>query len=389
MLPPETKVISVDDHVVEPPHVWETYLPQKFKERGPRVIETRPGRQAWYYEDVLAPVGFQGNAGTRSMPTKANPQGRELTEAEIRGENLTVHHFDEIPFAAYDPDARAEAMDEDGVWAQVLFPQFPRFAGTRFLDGPRDLALACVQAYNNWMLDEWCGAQPDRFIPQVITPIWDPRLAAEEIERCAAKGAKAVAFSENPASLGLASFASGAWDPVFAAAEEAGLVLNMHIGSSGSIPRPASDALFSIGVALCGVNSMIACTDLIWSGQLARRPGVKIALSEGGAGWAPYLIERMDYTWKRSIEGLGHQDTLPSEQFQRHFWVCVISDFVAIEQRHEIGLDKLMLESDFPHNDSNFPHSHKVFSEMLADVPQDEARRIAELNARELYDWHR
>jgi predicted TIM-barrel fold metal-dependent hydrolase len=390
MLPSDAKVISVDDHVVEPPHVWQEYLPAKYVDRGPRVIDTVPGRQAWLFEDTLSPVGFGGNAGTRSLPTRSDPDGLEFkSPEELAGDDLWVHHFDKIPFAAYEVNARVEAMDADGIWAQLLFPQFPRFAGTRFLGTPdKDFALACVQAYNNWMLDEWCAAQPERFIPQVITPLWDVDLAAKEIERCAAKGAKSVAFTENPAALGLASFPSGAWDPVFAVAEETGLVLSMHIGSSGTLPRPSKDALFTVGVALCGLNSMMACTDLIFSGALVNRPGVKIALSEGGAGWAPYLIERMDYTWQRSrYEGVNHDMPAPSELFRRHFWVCAISDDTAIKARYDIGVDKLMFESDFPHNDSNFPNSHKVFSDMLAGVPDDEARQIAELNARRLYDF--
>jgi predicted TIM-barrel fold metal-dependent hydrolase len=278
-------------------------------------------------------------------------------------------------------------MDEDGVHAELCFPQFPRFGGTAFLEATDwDLALACVRAWNDWMLDEWAAAYPDRFIPQTLVPLWDPQLAAKEIERCAAKGSKAILFVENPAPLGLPSFPTGHWDPVFAAAADTGLPLSMHIGtSSGLLVKPSEESTPSIGIALCGVNSMAALGDLIFSGALEQHPNCRIALSEGGAGWAPYVLERLDYTWERSrYEGV-HCSIPPSEVFARHFWVCMIVDRYALANRHLIGIDKLMWEADYPHNDSNWPNSRKILAEALVDIPDDEAARIGELNAREFY----
>jgi predicted TIM-barrel fold metal-dependent hydrolase len=162
----------------------------------------------------------------------------------------------------------------------------------------------------------------------------------------------------------------------------------MHIGTSaGLMVRPSPEATPSLAIALCGVNSMSAVADLVFSGVFEARPNVKIALSEGGAGWVPYVLERLDYTWRRSrYEGL-RCDRLPSELFAEHFWVCMVVDHYAIANRHLIGVDKLMWEADFPHNDGNWPHSRKLLAEALRDVPDDEARQIGELNARRLYDF--
>jgi predicted TIM-barrel fold metal-dependent hydrolase len=281
-------------------------------------------------------------------------------------------------------------MDEDGVWVELLFPTFPRFGGTRILEADdKDLGLAIVRAWNDWMLDEWCPSYPGRFIPQTLVPLWDVPAAVAEIERCAAKGSRAILFVENPHPLGLPSFASGHWRPIFEVCNATGLPLSMHIGTSSGLISPSPDATPSVGIALCGVNSMSALGDLIYSGTFNGLPNCRIALSEGGAGWVPYVLERLDYTWERSrYEGLQNTEP-PSEVFARHVWVCVISDRYAIRNRDLIGVDKIMWEADFPHNDSNWPNSAKMLAEAMVDVPDEEARRIAELNARELYSFPR
>ncbi len=380
MLRPEVQLISVDDHVVEPPHTFADHIDPKYRDPAPRVVQKGPRVQGWEWEGRFYPLQFQGNAATRRFR-----QGEEG-----HGEDLYARCYEDMVPAAYDADARVKAMDEDGVHAELVFPQFPRFGGTQFLEAKDwGLALACVRAWNDWMLDEWAASHPDRFIPQTLVPLWDPQLAAAEIERCAAKGSRAVLFVENPHPLGLPSFPTGHWDPVFAACADTGLPLSMHIGtSSGLLVKPSPETTPSVGIALCGVNSMSALGDLIYSGVLNDHPNCRIALSEGGAGWVPYVLERLDYTWERSRYEDLNCNELPSEVFRRHFWVCMIVDRYAIANRHLIGIDKLMWEADFPHNDSNWPNSRKLLEEALTDVPDDEAHRIAELNARQLYNFH-
>jgi predicted TIM-barrel fold metal-dependent hydrolase len=217
------RLISVDDHVVEPPNVWAERLPSKYQQAGPHV-ERLGEAQDWVWEGRRYPVGVMGSPRTR------------IFKGDGTGEELRARSFDEMAEGTYQVDRRVEAMDQDGVWAQLLFPQFPRFAGTRFLEATdMELAMLMVQAYNDWMIDDWCAAYPDRFIPMIIVPLWDPVKAKHEIVRCAAKGAKAITFCENPAQIGLPSFWTQHWDPVFGAAEETGLPLCLHIGTSGSL----------------------------------------------------------------------------------------------------------------------------------------------------------
>jgi predicted TIM-barrel fold metal-dependent hydrolase len=395
MLSDDVKIVSVDDHVVEPPNVWVDRMPAKWRDLCPHVRDVPPEERAEAagYADMEMSISSDGRAqewvweGRRyPMFMMGSPTTRRFRH-DGRGDDHYAHSYDDMEPGAYEVKARLEAMDEDGIWAQLLFPTFPRFAGTQFLDAEdKDLGLAVVQAYNDWMIDEWCAAAPDRFIPMIITPLWDPRACAREIERCAAKGAKAIAFPENPAPLGQPSFWTDHWDPVFAAAAATGMPLSMHVGTSGGLTRTAPEASEAVKIGICAVNSMTSCADLIFSGMLTRHPDVKIAYSEGGSGWAAYLLERLDYTWERSRLDVD-KSIRPTEAFQRNIWTCFISDRTAIELRYLIGVDKLMYETDYPHNDCNWPNGRKWLEEMLVDVPDDEARQIAELNARELYDF--
>jgi predicted TIM-barrel fold metal-dependent hydrolase len=161
----------------------------------------------------------------------------------------------------------------------------------------------------------------------------------------------------------------------------------MHIGTSSGLLSPSPDATPSVGIALCGVNSMSALGDIIFSGALENHPNCKIALSEGGAGWVPYALERLDYTWHRSRYDGVNCSRLPSEVFAQNFWVCMVADRYAIINRHLIGLEKLCWECDFPHNDSNWPESRKVLADAVYDIPDTEARMIGETNARNLYNF--
>jgi predicted TIM-barrel fold metal-dependent hydrolase len=396
MLREEVRLISVDDHIIEPPNVWQDHLPREYREVGPRIVEVWPDssehaveldadgeingpREAlhfWQCEARRTPVSLQGSPRTRRFRTDG-------TDEDFHSKSYS----DMIP-AAYDLKARLAAMDEDGVWAATLFPTYLRFAATGLLqvEDKSGLGLAIVMAYNDWMIQDWCGEAKGRFVPMMILPLWDPQAAAEEIRRGAAMGFKTITMTENPVPLGLPSFWTDHWDPVFQAAGETGLVLSMHIGTSGALTITAPEASFDVPISLCGLNAMSACADLTFCGMLERYPDVKIALSEGGSGWAPYLVERMDYTWERS-RLVKNRSLPPSQIFKQHFWTCFISDQTAINIRYELGVDKLMWEGDFPHNDSQYPNSRILLEKSLADVPDDEATMIAETNARNLFGF--
>src|SRR6266478_3446563 len=190
--------------------------------------------------------------------------------------------YDEMRPGCYDPKARVDDMELNWVEASLSFPSFPRFCGQTFLEAKdRELAEACVYAYNDWMVDEWCGDSGGRLIPLPIIPLWDAELAAAEVRRNAARGARAVCFSEIPVHLGLPSIHSGDWDPFFAACDETRTAVCMHIGSSSKMPATSKDAPPSVAILLSCNNSMASLADFLFSGVLVRFPELKLAYSEG------------------------------------------------------------------------------------------------------------
>jgi predicted TIM-barrel fold metal-dependent hydrolase len=365
------KLVSVDDHLIEHPALWTDRLPKADHEQGPRIIETDKGAQVWTYQGKIYPnIGLNAVAGR---------DPREWGWDPVR--------FDQMMPGCYNSAARLKDMDLDGVHVGMSFPSFPRFAGTLFLEGDdRDLALRCVQAYNDYHIDEWSAVDPSRLPPLVILPVWDVDLCVAELRRTAAKGIKAVSFIESPTPLGLPSFHTNYWDPLFSLAEELDIPFMMHFGTSGTRPFTAPDAPEATFIALMGLNSMQAMINLVFSPVFHRHPKLKIVLAEGGIGWMPWMLERADTTWERQRFWQDiNQDIRPSELFRRNIWGCFITDETGIGLRHQIGLDRIMWECDFPHSDSMWPSSRKVLADAVREVPDAEVHAIAELTAREVF----
>ena len=374
-LQPSMKLLSVDDHLIEPPHVWTDRLPRKYLEDGPRIVqfprEGKPPMHQWVYEGRSYPnIGLNAVAGKSPEEFGVDP----------------VRYDDMIP-GCYDPKARLADMDIDGVHAMLCFPSFPRFCGTVFLEGTdKDLALLSIQAWNDFSLDEWCATDPARFIPMMISPLWDTQLMVAEIERNSAKGCRAVGLPDNPMNLGLPSFHTPHWDPVWSALEETNMTAVMHFGSGGMPPPTAPEAPFAVMVTLMGTTSMAAAIELVFSPVFHKHPNLKVAFSEGGIGWMPYLIERADYVWRKHKYYQNiHPTIAPSELFRRNIAGCFIEDEVGVAMRHQIGIDNITWECDYPHSDSFWPKSRARAEEMLASVPDEDAAKIVELNARRWY----
>ena len=363
------KIISVDDHVVEPPDLWTSRLPAKFLDRAPRVVRDNarfdfeggvfsftkgaadgvPG-DWWLYDDLVYP-----------FPRLSACVG-------IGADNTPVTFDDILPGCWKQPERLAD-MDANHVEASICFPNvLPRFAGQAFHERKdKELALLCVKAYNDWMIDEWCaGAGRGRLIPLTIVPLWDAQLAADEVRRCAAKGSHAITFSENPFHLGLPSVhdKSGFWKPLWRACVETDTTVCMHIGSSSKMPSTSSDAPFIVSSVLTFSNAMGSLCDFIFSGTLDAFPDMKIAYSEGQAGWVPYVLERADKLWhERAAAVAGFGSSLPrppSSYIPGRVYFCVFDDETGLKNRDVIGMDQITFEVDYPHADSTFPHTKDI-----------------------------
>jgi predicted TIM-barrel fold metal-dependent hydrolase len=367
-------VISVDDHIVEPPHTFEGRLPARYADRAPRVVEGADGQQTWVYDGNDFPnVGFNAVVGR-----------------PVREYSFEPARFDEMRRGAWDIAERIRDMDTNGVYASLCFPSFlPGFCGHRLqlTTDDRDLALATVRAWNDWHIEEWAGARPDRIIPCQIPWLLDPAVAADEVRRNAARGFKAVTFSEAPHLLGLPSLHSGYWDPVMAACEETQTVVNLHVGSSSSSPSTSDDAPPDVVGVLFFGYAMFAAVDWLFSRIPVRFPELRICLSEGGIGWVPALVDRLEHMTRYSdMYGTWEGTELtPAEVLRRNFWFCAIEDPSAFASRDRIGVDRILLESDYPHCDSTWPDTQAVIEREIGHLPPDDVRRITWANASELY----
>ncbi len=382
MLPPSTRIYSADDHVIEPPGTWVDRIAAKYRETCPRIIE-KDGRQAWLYEDELTYIGMATCRPLPGVPEDGIPPAPGM---------VGMANFDEIRPGCYDPVERLKDMEIDGVWGQLCFPNYARFAGHRFFLNVKDLelGLACTQTYNDFLLDDWCGTDHERLFGAAILPLHDIDLAISEFERVRDKGVNAIAFSENPTVLGLPSIHTDHWDPLWARMAEAEIPICTHIGSSSRLISTSADAPVSVAVTLLGLNSMMAAADWFFCGAFDRHPGLKLMLSEGGAGWLPYLLERADKVFhdKRMQSEMmvprTRSKTPPSQLFRDHMYVCIVDEQFALRSLEDIPADNLLFEGDYPHGDGLWPNNGSFLYDVLADVAAEDAVKIAETNLRTL-----
>ena len=369
--PVSLTIVSVDDHLVEPPHTFEGRLPARLQERAPRIVETSAGHQMWEFEGRrYTQVGMNAVAGRRPETVRMEP-----------------FRFEHMRPGCYDVDARVADMDVAGIWASLNFPsQITGFCGRVFFGASdRDLGLACVRAWNDWLYEEWYLAHPERIVPLGITYLADPHLAAEEIRRNAERGFRSVTFPERPHEIGLPTlWQRDHWDPIIAACLDTDTVISLHVGSSGLPPIPAGSPAVQLVATLFGQQSLHACAEWLWSGYPLEHPELKIAMSEGGIGWVAMLIDRLDNIVDRSRYGLGWSER-PSDVLRRNFWFCTIDDPSTIDTRHAIGVENIMVEVDYPHGDSTWPHTQEVLRKAWGHLPKEELRAICCENAARLY----
>lgn len=361
-------LVSVDDHVVEPPDLFEGRLSAEAQARAPYVTRLDDGRDVWMFEGNAMPnVGLNAVAGR--VPEEYG---------------LDATSFDQMRPGCYDIDQRIRDMNVNGVLGSLNFPSLAGFTGQLFFTiDDRAIGLELLQAYNDWHIDDWCGRHPGRMIPLAVPPIWDPQLMADEVRRCAAKGCHAFTFSENPEKLGLPSFHTDHWDPFWDACSETNTVVCLHIGSSSQLVLTASDAPIDAMITLQPMNIVLCAADLLWSPVLRKFPNLRIALSEGGIGWVPYFLERVDYTFQHHHRWTNQDfgDKLPSQVFNEQILTCFIDDNVGVELRHHLNLDHVHWECDYPHSDSTWPNAPEMAMKYLEGLPREDVDKITHLNA--------
>ena len=368
MQPQEMILVSVDDHVVEPPNLFDNHLSPEWKEKAPRLVRKNDGTDVWIFEgQQLMNIGLNAVVGRPPEEYGVEPTS-----------------FDQLRPGCYDVDERIRDMNVNGVLASMCFPSFPSFCGALWArTEDKKLALTMLRAYNDWHIDEWCGSYPGRFIPLALPVMWDANLAAEEIRRVAKKGCHALSFTENPEKVGFPSLHDDYWDPVWQACVDEGTVVCIHIGSAAGMSFTTMDSPVDVMITTSPMSIASCAADLVWSQVLRRYPTIKFALSEGGIGWIPYFLDRVDYVFKHHHQWTNQDfgGKLPSDVFREHIITCFIDDPVGVQLRDRVGIDTITWECDYPHSDTTWPEAPEILARSLGGVSDDEINKMTHENA--------
>ena len=366
-------IVDADAHVYEPPEVWQARVPARLRARAPQVVRSEEG-DVWSFDDGarLRPVGLMAAAGSSYL---------DFRPAGLTYETIRRGHFE--------AGARLADMDADGIHAQLLYPSVCE-EGARMFGDARELQLACVRAYNEWLL-EFCGAAPTRLFGHAVIPATGVADAIAELDWALHHDYRGVLISTFP-SGGVEPTAED--DPFWARAQEAHLPVALHIGSfhaDGPVARrrfePAA-VLPRAATSKSGANTVPLVARMIFSGLFERFPELRAVLVEANIGWIPAMLEQSDdmflrYRWfTRTAAALR---TLPSRVFHRNIWATFMIDSVGIELRHRLNVDHLMWSTDYPHTGTDWPNSRVTIARLFRGVPVDQVKRMLHTNCKRLY----
>ncbi|WP_242129576.1 amidohydrolase family protein [Sphingobium sp. Sx8-8] len=367
-------LVSVDDHVIEPRDMYEGRMPARFADRAPKVVRTAKGRDVWTVDGKPSPmIGMNAVAGRQK-----HEYGMEAGS------------YSEMREAAWHVDRRIDDMNANGVLGSLCFPSFPSFAGRVFIDLPdKDYALACIQAYNDWHLESWCGAHSDRLIPLALLPLWDAELSAKEVRRIHAKGTNTVTMPDNPAQIGLPSIHAESWEPLWKAIADTDMMITAHMGTGNAAPHASPETPIDSWILSMPISIANAASDWIHMKIWERYPNMRITLAEGGIGWIPYFLERADITHDRHHEWTqaNFGGKLPSEVFKKHFVTCFIEERFGVRNLADLNEDMVTWECDYPHADTTWPRAPEVLWEAVHDLPDATLNKITHLNAMREYKF--
>jgi uncharacterized protein len=367
-------LISVDDHIQEPPDLWTQRLSKnRWGDRMPHLKRVGDGTEHWVVDGRSLLDGHTARAG-----------------ALMADRNREPTRWEEVPPAARLPLERLKVMDEAGIDYSVLYPTVAGLAGETFgrIEDP-ELELACVQAYNDWLVDEWAAAS-ERFIPQCIVPIWPVEATVTEIKRAVAKGHRGVIFPSLPMHLRAVPHVSGPeYDPVWQICEELNVPVCLHAGASTELQyEPFSGLNPVLAEALNAVtrpvSSVFVISLLSFSRVLLRHPHLRVVLSESALSWGMLYLEWADHQFDH--DGLAREgySLKPSEMFRRQCFFTSWFDEVA-PFAHYVGADHILWSTNLPLATSTWPRTRETVTRCFRDTPAETREKVLWKNAATLY----
>ena len=369
------KMISVDDHVQEPANLWTDRLSKnRWGERIPHIKRQPDGTERWFVDGQMLKLRGVASAGAVMDDRGAEPQ-----------------RWVEVPPAAYDPAKRLEAMDADGIDVSVLYPTVAGVAGEvfgRITDS--ELELACVQAYNDWLIEEWAGAS-ERFVPQCLVPLSPVAAAVKEIERCVAKGHRGVVLPAIPMELRDLPHINGPeYDALWAVCQDLAVPICFHAGASAEIQlKPYAGFSPAVAAAFAALtqpaSTIFVVVNLLLSRILFRFPKLKVVFSESALGWGSYLLEYADYQFEHDQIHLEGYPLKPSELFQRQCYLTGWYDAGSLKNLGLLTTDNILWSTNFPLATSTWPDSRKFVERSFAGLSEGARQKVLWDNAAELY----
>jgi predicted TIM-barrel fold metal-dependent hydrolase len=367
-------IVSVDDHVIEPPDMFDRHLPPEIRDRGPQLKTAEDGSNFWIFDDmVVANMGLSAVVGRPQEEYGCEPMA-----------------FSQMREGAYQIDKRVDDMNVNGILGSICFGTFAQFDGGFFrLAKDKKLANRVVQAYNDWHIQDWAGKAPGRFIPMAMLPMWDVNLVVAEIKRVVAMGCQTIAFPDNPAARGLPSLHNAYWEPMWQVCSENNVPICCHIGTGSVSPHASMETPIEAWIATMPMAIANGAADWVYLEAFKRYPNLKVVLSEGGIGWIPYLMERLDFTYKhhRAWTHVDFGDKLPSDVFREHIITCFIDDKFGLANTAAIGIDNICYECDYPHPDTVWPRSPELLLESLGSLSDQEIDKVTHLNAMRIFNY--
>lgn len=365
-------IISVDDHVSEPPNFLDAHLPASLKQHAP-ILKSVGGKDFWTFGDMIMPnVGLNSVVGRPKEEYGMEPQ----SYAQIRPANYDIHQ-------------RIDDMNVNGILSSLCFSTVAGMDGSVFSrHQDKKIALSIIQAYNDWQIDEWAGTYPGRIIPIAVVPLWDGKLAAEEVRRIAAKGCHAITFPDNPFRKGFASIHSPDWEPLWQACNDNKVVINCHIGTGSEPQHPSDLSPMNAWITAMPIAIANSAADWLHLEALLRYPDLNIALSEGSIGWIPYFLERAEFTNQQHIwTNVNWGGKSPTQVFREHFLCCFIDDKFGLKNYQDVGEDIIAYECDYPHSDCLWPEAPERLWESVKSLPESVIHKVTHENVMRLYSF--
>jgi predicted TIM-barrel fold metal-dependent hydrolase len=363
------RIISADDHIdlcYLPKELFQQRLPAKYREIGPKV-EMLPQGPTWVREGT--PWGMWGQ---KKLDLRINVFAQLDYPEEIEPNR----------FRATTAKYRLKDMDDDGVDAQIVY----NFLNWSFTD--QELKYAVIQAFNSWLAEEMCNVAPDRLIGLATLPGHDAKAAITELQRASRLGLKGVIFDVFGATKPIFD---PEWEPLWAAAAEAGMPVSVHTGGGTfSIQKAPSGTpwKWAAHAAILGMQLEEVLVSVIYCGMLERNPKLKFVMGEAGIGWLPYVLERLDHEmhqYDHVPNGAPQLKMKPTDLFHRQCYVTFQEESFGPRMIPEIGVDNVMWAADYPHGDGTFPHSQKIINKMFGDAPAELRRKVLGGNAAAVY----